>query len=55
MVVKSSQGVLKTPLKKFRQRDSDRGGNFAVFNRTLLVNVNRGIFNDLKKRSHYKL
>ncbi len=41
MVIKDTEGVKKTSLKKFRQRDADRG-NFAVFNRTLLVNVNRG-------------
>lgn len=41
MLIKDSSGVKRTSLKKFRHRDPDRG-NFAVFNRTLLINVNRG-------------
>lgn len=52
MVIKDPEGVKKTSLKKFRHRDPDRG-NFAVFNRTLLINVNRGNLCP-KNRNYYK-
>ena len=39
---KASSGIKKTSLKKFKDRDNNRG-NFVVFNRTLLINVDKGI------------